>query len=418
MKGGELKLRKIIKTTSLIFGVLTSCIMGYVTYLDSDIPDNFYIYADEKLNIYEHSEVSVKEPELKKQVRAGNMISSVKSVELKAFGIIPVKTAYLHKTDEKYLVPCGTPFGIKMLTDGVVVVGLSPVETDRGAVSPAQIAGIKEGDIILSLNGEKVSSFNDISKKIDNNKGKEMTVKIKRQDKELTIKLSAVKSISDGIYRCGIWVRDSSAGIGTITFYDPVTGSFGGLGHAVCDADTGEILPLSSGEVVPVTILDITKGTAGYPGELKGTFISNSVVGKLLNNSETGVYGQLKNKPSENEPIPISLKQDVKEGKAYIYTTISGTHPEIYEIEIEKTKLNSKNSTKNMVIEIIDEDLLKATGGIVQGMSGSPIIQDGKLVGAVTHVFVNDPTRGYGIFIENMLKTAQGIEENKLKNAS
>lgn len=399
-------MKKVIRTGSLFLSIFAFFIMSYVTYLDYDIPDSFYVYKDEKLNIYEHSSILTKENTSGGQVRVEANMSATKTAQLKILGAIPVKTVYLNNTSEKYVVPCGTPFGIKMLTAGVVVVGLSPIETEKGSVSPAQKAGIKEGDIILSLDGQEISSYTDLARKINSTQGEKISVKLKRKGKEMNVSLVPAKSASDGVYRCGFWVRDSSAGIGTVTYYDPVSGKFGGLGHPVCDVDTGEILPLSSGEVVPVTILDAVKGVAGEPGELRGTFISNSVSGKLYNNTQTGVYGQLKNKPVENKEIPVSLKQDIKVGKAEIYSTVSGTKPESYEVEIEKINLNNPSPTKNMVVKITDPNLLEKTGGIVQGMSGSPIVQNGRLVGAITHVFVNDPTRGYGIFIENMLETA------------
>ncbi len=397
-------MRKIIKKITAVLGAATIFLMGYVTYLDYDIPDSFYVYNDERINIYEHSAVSVTEDMENIQVRATDDAALKETATIKVFGVIPVKTAYLHKTSEKYLVPCGTPFGIKMLTAGVVVVGLTPIETEKGTVAPAKNGGLKEGDIIISVNGEKISSFTELSKRISASDGREVKLLVRRKGKELNLYVSPVKSITDGVFRCGIWARDSSAGIGTVTFYDAVNGRFGGLGHPICDVDTGEMLPLSSGEVVPVTILDVEKGVAGDPGELKGTFISNITVGNLSENTETGVYGQLKNKPIENEPLPVCLKQDVKTGSAEILSTVSGRTPKNYKIEIEKINLSSSSPTKNMVVRIVDPALLEITGGIVQGMSGSPIIQNGKLVGAVTHVFVNDPTRGYGIFVENMLE--------------
>ena len=397
-------MRKVIQTTTLFVSIFTIFIMSFVTYLNQDIPDSFYVYGNQQFRIYQHSQVKVEEIGNDKEVRAEANTSATKAVNLKLLGVIPVKTTYLHQAEERYAVPCGTPFGLKMLTAGVVVVGLTPIDTETGSAYPAKNAGVEKGDIILSVDGHNVSSFNELSQRINDTKGKEATICLIRDGQEMSVSITPVKSLTDGAYKCGIWVRDSSAGIGTVTLYDPVTGDFGGLGHAVCDIDTGEPLPLSSGEVVPVTILDVVKGTAGTPGELRGTFLSHSVVGELYTNNETGVYGQLKSKPVENDPIPICLKQDVETGPAQIYTTISGTKPKVYDIEIEKVNLNDHSPTKNMVVKITDPELLEATGGIVQGMSGSPIIQNGKLVGAVTHVFVNDPQRGYGIFAENMIE--------------
>ena len=213
--------------------------------------------------------------------------------------------------------------------------------------------------------------------------------------------------LADGSgYKAGFWVRDSSAGIGTLTFYDPENLSFAGLGHAVCDVDTGTVLPFSSGEIVTAAITKVKKGTAGAPGELGGTFTGTERLGTVKINNETGLYGTLEYEIG-GISVPLAPKQEIYEGAAVILSTIDGTETAEYDIIIEKISLSDDSLTKNMIIRVTDDDLIEITGGIVQGMSGSPIIQDGKLVGAVTHVFVNDPTKGYGIFIENMLETAE-----------
>lgn len=199
-------------------------------------------------------------------------------------------------------------------------------------------------------------------------------------------------------------MRDSSAGIGTMTFYDPDSGSFGGLGHPICDTDTGDILPLDSGEAGPVEIFQVTKGTAGNPGMLQGRFTEDAPLGKLLCNNRCGIFGTLYHAPTDAAPVPMGLKQDITTGPAQILCTVSGSEPEAYDIVIEEIDYSGTDSTRNMTICVTDPTLLEITGGIVQGMSGSPILQDGKLIGAVTHVFVDDPTRGYGIFCENMVR--------------
>ena len=290
-------MRKAIQTTTLFVTIFTIFIMSFVTYLNQDIPDSFYVYGDQQFRIYQHSQISVEEAGNEKEVRAEANTSATKAVNLKLLGVIPVKTTYLHQAKERYAVPCGTPFGLKMLTAGVVVVGLTPIDTETGSAYPAKNAGVEKGDIILSVDGHDVSSYTELSQRINDTKGEPATLQLIRDGQQMKVSIQPVKSLTDGAYKCGIWVRDSSAGIGTVTLYDPVSGDFGGLGHAVCDVDTGEPLPLSSGEVVPVTILDVVKGTAGTPGELRGTFLSHSVVGELYTNNETGVYGQLKSNP-------------------------------------------------------------------------------------------------------------------------
>ena len=308
------------------------------------------------------------------------------------------------------VIPCGYPFGIKMFTEGVVVVGLTDVEENGIFRNPAQEAGIRVGDVLTELDGQPVSLNEDVAAIIASSGGREISYTLKRKDQTLTGTLQPIRADS-GEYKAGIWVRDSSAGIGTMTYYDPSTMIFAGLGHAVCDVDTGETLPLGKGEIVDVTITGVEKGISGQPGSLQGSFEGSRLAGFMAVNSETGVYGQLTSLPvSTLKPVPIAMKQEVREGAAQIYTTISGRTPQCYDIVIESVNLSSTAKTKSMVIRVTDPELLEATGGILQGMSGSPILQDGKLVGAVTHVFVNDQTRGYGIFAENMQETASSLE--------
>ena len=304
-------------------------------------------------------------------------------------------------------MPSGAAFGIKLYTDGVIIVGMSDLNSESAGINnPAYKAGIRVGDIILDLNGTKVSSNEDVASVVEKSEGKPIVAVIKRKNLSFTVKFTPQKSISDGVYKAGIWVRDSTAGIGTMTFFDPETGVFAGLGHGICDADTGEILPLMSGDVVGVTINGYVKGQKGTPGEVKGLFASDNVIGSLFSNCETGIYGKLNTLPQNTKAIPIAMCQQIKEGPAKIYCTLNGTSISSYDIVIEKVNYNDKIETKNMIVKVTDKKLLEMTGGIIQGMSGSPIEQDGKLVGAVTHVFINDPTRGYGIFIENMLKNS------------
>ena len=239
-----------------------------------------------------------------------------------------------------------------------------------------------------------------------------MSVSLKRQSKPMKITIKPAYSLAESSYKAGMWVRDSSAGIGTITFYDPQTGMFGGLGHPVCDVDTGEIIPLHSGQVVAVNINGVNKGKSGQPGELIGSFVSNFSIGSILVNNQSGLFGELDYPPNQSSPIPLGYRQDIQEGHATILTTVKGSAPKEYDIEIEKVDLNGSENSKNMVIKITDSELLAKTGGIVQGMSGSPIIQNGKLIGAVTHVFVNDPTKGYGVFADTMYNYVQQMEEN------
>ena len=264
--------------------------------------------------------------------------------------------------------------------------------------------GLKEGDIIISIDGKKITSNTDIQNIVAKSGGNSLRIIYTHQNEQKTSLLEPALACSDNSYKAGMWVRDSTAGIGTVTFYEPNTNRFGGLGHPVCDSDTGEIIPVSSGDVADVEITKVVKGYSGSPGELHGTFKSDMSSGTIYFNNKYGIFGEMFKPVDSSGGIPMGLKQEIETGPATIYTTIDGNGPQEYDINIEK--IDYKNSgTKNMTIKITDKELLEKTGGLVQGMSGSPIIQNGKLIGAVTHVFVSDPTRGYAIFCENMYES-------------
>ena len=314
-----------------------------------------------------------------------------------------VPAASINEEQEKiYLIPCGTPFGIKMLTDGVVVTDFGCVNGKTSQRSPAEKSGVKKGDIITSVNGNSVSDSVSLSDYVQLSP-KECQLEIVRDGKIIEVSCKPERSEKDGSLKLGMWTKDSCAGIGTMTFYDPETGIFGGLGHAVSEVSSGVTLPLLSGEITDVTITNVVKSSNGSPGELCGAFIPEHETGKILKNSEFGVFGSAASSPINNEAIEMAYRSEIKKGKAYIYSTIIGNTPQRYEIEIVSTDPYNCGSMRNMTIRITDPELLALTGGIVQGMSGSPIIQNDKLVGAVTHVLVNDSTMGYGIFAENMI---------------
>ena len=317
-----------------------------------------------------------------------------------------VKTVRAEVLGRRVVQVCGTPFGIKMFANGAMVVGFSDIYTAQGYQNPAKTAGLKLGDVIVSIAGHETRTNEDVAEALQQLKGAPAEVVFQRDGHEKTVRLTAVMDLSTNTYRTGMWVRDSSAGIGTMTFIDNATGTFAGLGHSIHDSDTGKTLGLLKGEIVPVEITGVEKGSAGAPGELKGRFLTAAAAGDITVNGETGVYGTVSS-VQEGIDMELALAQEVTTGRAEIITTIEGRTPQRYEVEIEKIALNASDANRNMVVHVTDPVLLQNTGGIVQGMSGSPIIQNGKLVGAVTHVLVNDPTRGYGIFAENMLETAE-----------
>ncbi len=301
---------------------------------------------------------------------------------------------------EELVYPSGEACGIKILSDGILVISVTDIES---VPSPAKKAGIIPGDFIKSINGNSLTNSDDFIERVKELKAEEFEIEFERTGQMRKTKIKPV--LSDGEYVLGMWVRDSIAGLGTLTFYSNDKKNFSALGHSISDADTGEIMPVKDGELVYADISSVRKGEKGKPGGLVGFFSDDSkVIGKIENNTCFGLSGKIDNLSNINlnTPVPIGQKNSVHLGKAQILTTINDT-PEYFDIEIIKVNRQDKPDIKGMVVKVTDQKLLNATGGIVQGMSGSPILQNGKLVGAVTHVFVNDPTRGYGIFIENML---------------
>jgi len=319
----------------------------------------------------------------------------------------------LSYVEPRMVVPGGNPFGIKLHTDGVLVVGMTDIQLGSRLINPAKDAGLKVGDILTHIDGQKLERGDCVRYLVSDSEGQPLAFTLQRGNEELQVTVVPVLSDFDRAYKAGIWVRDSSAGIGTMTYFDPESGVFAGLGHAVCDIDTGALMPLDWGEIVDVNISGVNPGQSGRPGELKGAFL-DCPLGELYINSESGLFGVLNSSFLSHDPIPMARKQEVQPGPAVIFATISGNKPQAFEVTIEKVNHSDISPTKNMVIKINDSRLLSITGGIVQGMSGSPIIQSGKLVGAITHVFVNDPSRGYGIFAENMDKQIKFIESSNL----
>ncbi len=331
------------------------------------------------------------------------------SLKMKLFGIIPVKTMEINVIANKEIAACGNSIGVKLKLNGLMVIGISDVSDMSGKECvPAKKCGIKPGDLILQANGVILKEVGDLIDEVDKSNGKTMQIKYRHGQRTIKDNITPVMSSDDSKYHLGIWIRDSTAGIGTLTFIDPKTGSYGALGHGITDLDTGALMPVKSGEILESSILSIRKGKKGTPGELRGVFIDDgNDLGSIKNNCEYGIYGTINKNYYDrfsDKLYPVALRSQVKEGNAKIMSNIDGTFVEEYSIEIQKVNRQKINSSKGMVIKVTDKRLLDASGGIVQGMSGSPIIQDGRIVGAVTHVLVNDPTRGYGIFIENMLK--------------
>lgn len=315
---------------------------------------------------------------------------------------------------EKVLVPGGQSVGVKMDVRGVLIVGLEEIEGKDGEkVNPGLLSGLQIGDVILEINGTAVYRADEVQELVNKIKGN-VRLKVKRNDETLSIEIKPVQSKSDDLYKLGIWVKDKTAGIGTLTYYDPSNSTFGALGHGIVDPETSSILSVETGLLLESQVQEIQEGKSGEPGEIRGIFYhANDPLGSLARNSQFGVFGMTYH-PIENplytKPIAVGTREQVELGKAYILSTLSNNEIRRFEIEIEKIEKQDSPEDKSMVIRVTDKKLLEESGGIVQGMSGSPIIQNDRIVGAVTHVFVNDPQRGYGIFIEWMLEESNRVE--------
>lgn len=398
-----------------IFNIFYSlCVLGAVLILSLIISLDYLLPKD--YNIIDGKELDINTTLPINIVKSDVVDNNEYNVTLKLLGVIPVSSAKVKVLDEQLVSVTGTPFGIKIYTDGVMVVGITDVDSKNGAISPAKINGLQLGDLITSINGIKVLTNEEVASIIEQSEGKTLKFDVVRENEKLQVLITPLLSISSNKYKAGIWVRDSSAGIGTSTFYSPTLNITAGLGHGITDVDTGEILTINSGEAVSANILNINKSTAGSPGELKGQFLEESL-GNIVANNDTGIYYKNKNTINLNNVKRIALKQEIKTEEAKIYTCIDGVTPKYYNCIIEKINYNN-SITKNMVVKITDNELIEKTGGIVQGMSGSPIIQNNKLIGAITHVFINNPTKGYGIFAENMLESAKSANDIMLSDVS
>ena len=310
--------------------------------------------------------------------------------------------------EEKTVIPLGKAVGIKLFADGVLVVGLT-----ENSDCPARQCGLREGDIITAVSGRHISSTEQVQALLQTNGGEPLALTVHRGQRTLSMTACPVQN-SSGTWQLGAWIRDSMAGIGTLTYYDPSTGQYGALGHGITDVDTAQLMPLSSGSIMETTVKAVKKGVKGDPGELKGDFSVQRDVGTVTVNSDGGIFGTVADAGflTGGTPVPVASPSQVKTGRATILATVHGDDTAEYTVDIVRV-YGDGASTRNMLLHITDQRLLDATGGIVQGMSGSPIIQDGKLIGAVTHVFVSDPTQGYGLYVDWMLSQMQGTSADQ-----
>lgn len=387
-----------------IFFLITAVAM----FVECDVyfPDEMKLYYGEHLDVREGSPYTV-------DIAASASIEAEGeyNAQVKLFGLIPVKNVEVDVLPTTQVIPGGKTVGIKMFTHGLMCVGTEKITGEDGrTVDAEKDADIKNADMIMAVNGEELHTIEQFGELVSQSGGATLTLSVARNGKVEEKQLAPVKT-KEG-YKLGIWVRDSTAGIGTVTFVDEQTNLYGALGHPITDVDTGALMPVEQGSISDTKIVDVKKGQRGEPGELCGLFDqSGSDRGVILKNTTQGIYGVMQDGydvGAFDEPVPVASKSQVHTGKAEIYANVDGTQVEKFEVEIVKIMKYAVDD-KNMVINVTDQRLIDKTGGIVQGMSGSPILQDGKIIGAVTHVFVNDPKRGYGVFIETMLQNLNDI---------
>lgn len=333
-----------------------------------------------------------------------------KDLELNLFNIIPVKDVTVNVIPKTTVIPLGRTIGMKLYTEGVLVVGMSEIEGKK----PYENSGIEAGDRIIEVNNKKITTSDELTERVNACNGRNIEIKyVNNEDKIVLTQIEPAKTSNDE-YKIGLWVRDAAAGVGTITFYEPSTGSFASLGHGINDVDTYELINIANGELVTAKILDIVKGKDGIPGEIKGSIDNSVTIGDISKNTDFGVYGTITNINALNSQnlveMEVADRSEISTGKAYILCEIENGKTEKYEIEIQKLFKNNNKDNKSMLIKITDARLIEKTGGIIQGMSGAPIIQNGKFIGAVTHVLVNDAKVGYGVFADLMIKQLKEVD--------
>ena len=399
---------KTLKKLILIFVLFF--VYSYIVSIDN-IPENIIIFKGEDINIATLWGINIKSNttliETASNINTGEFDKAgQETLTVSLFDKINLKTIDVSVLEDIEVIPNGEIVGIKLYTSGVLVVGTSSIEGIDGQIyKPFEGTGILEGDSIIEVNGNIINNTQELVNSINKSNGQEIEVKFVRNSEEKTCKITPVKNKQEE-YKIGLWVRDSAGGVGTVTFYDEESKSFAALGHAITDIDTGEIINTSSGEIDDVNIVSIVKGEKEEPGKVQGTIINGSTIGNIYKNCGFGIYGTVENLNNldinYNRRVKVASRQEIELGKATFLSGIDGQVKE-YELEIEKIYLNNNEDNKSMLIKITDEELLEKTGGIIQGMSGSPIIQNGKFIGAITHVFVKEPQVGYAVFGDMML---------------
>ena len=406
-------MKKILTMLLLVF--FLSIIYMYVLVI-GNIPKEIVVFEGEEISMKTLLGMSIKDENLETietSSSSSNKSNEVgkSSLEVSLFDNITLKNVEVSVLQKTTVIPVGNIAGVKLYTNGVLVVGMSEIEgKDNKKYKPYENTGIEEGDTIIKINEEEIDSTNDLIEVVNMSQGNEVKVEYIHDDKTKECSIIPVETSSNE-YKLGLWVRDSAAGVGTVSFYEPETRTFGALGHGITDIDTNELINIASGEFITTRILNITKGESGNPGKIQGTIENQQNIGLISKNSKFGIYGKVDNLASLNidtsKEMEVALREEIQEGKATILCSLDNQKPQEYEIEIQKIYRENNYDNKSMKIKVTDTRLIEKTGGIIQGMSGSPIIQNGKFVGAVTHVLVNNPEEGYAVFGDIMLKQAR-----------
>lgn len=401
-------MKKILKMLLLVFFLMI--IYVYVLAIEK-IPSKITLFEGEDINLKTVLGINFNYADT---IETSSSEGTKKNMQVSFFDNIPIKNVDVNVIPKTKVIPLGNIAGVKLYTNGVLVVGMSEIEgKDNQRYKPYVNTGIEEGDTIIKVNNKEINSTDDLIKTVNQSEGNKIKINYIHEKETKECSITPVETINKE-YKIGLWVRDSAAGVGTITFYEPSNKTFGALGHGITDIDTNELINIASGEFITTKILNITKGEVGTPGKIQGTIDNQTNIGTISKNTKFGIYGKVDNLSSINidksKEMDVALRDEIKQGKATILCSLDNQTPQEYEIEIEKIFKDNNYDNKSMQIKVTDERLLNKTGGIIQGMSGSPIIQNGKFVGAITHVLVNNPQEGYGVFADIMLKKASEIE--------
>jgi stage IV sporulation protein B len=407
-----------MRQKKIFFLLIVFTILFFYTINLNTIPEKIILFQNQKLEIGSLRGINIDSEKGEKTEEKNQLFSKLTSIDgdvlgeiklkINAFGKVPLKEVTVNVIPNVSVIPCGNAIGVRLYSEGVLVVGKSKVEgLDKNLYEPCKDLNIEQGDIIFEINNTKIENISELISVVNANGGNKANIKFKRDNSIFEGSIIPVKSIDDNMFRIGLWVRDGAMGIGTLTFYEPKGNYYGALGHGISDIDTKDLLKINDGTLNEAKIISVNKGKKSNPGELRGSLISNNIIGSVDENNSYGIYDVYNSTNSlyrGKSPIPVAARNEIKEGRATILCTVEGTVPREYDIQIERILNLSSDSTKSMIIRVVDPELLAKTGGIVQGMSGSPIIQNGKFIGAITHVFVNDPTKGYGVFGDLMLR--------------